>query len=324
MKYTELKKHVAENGILPIYLFEGEEEYFREKGKQTIKNTVSEPEFNYTLFDKKAGLKSLVDAIYTLPFLSDKRMVVAEEFYPTEKEYETFLKPLFENPVDTTVFVIVNSGKSKTGVDFKKKPNVNFVDCSRAEEETVTKWIYLTLKNAGITADGAVCNAVQRYCVCNMARVEKEVEKLKEYAGAVGTVTMADVDALVYKDSEYKIYELTQAAGRGDYNGFMQIMDGMIGKGFDETGVLNALCSYFRTLAEVSSFKGSAAQAAEALGMKEYAVKKSREQAARFKNAGAQEYYSDAYKALAAIRAGEITPSAALKMIIAKIFFKKR
>ena len=31
MKYVEFKKFTDENGALPIYLFEGEEVYFREK-----------------------------------------------------------------------------------------------------------------------------------------------------------------------------------------------------------------------------------------------------------------------------------------------------
>ncbi|MBQ9081668.1 MAG: DNA polymerase III subunit delta [Clostridia bacterium] len=330
MKFTAFKKHLTEDGVQPIYLFDGEESYFRDKGVAMLKAAcLSQPELNYTAFDGAAlkgdKIKLLADAVCALPFLSDKRMVLVSEFYPTEKEYTAYLKPLFESPVDTTVLVIVNigTGKPKAGAcDWKKKKGVTVVDCARADEESIAKWIYLTFKQAGIYADGNVCNTILRYCVLDMARVSMEVEKLKEYVGTNAKVTLQDVNALVYQDSEYKLYELTQAAARKDYTKFVQIMDGMVGKGFDENAFLNALCSHFRTLFEVASFKGSNLQAAEAFGMKEYAVKKSREQAARFSLEALGGYYTDLYGTLASARAGEITFAAALKTVIGKIFFK--
>ncbi|MBP5242659.1 MAG: DNA polymerase III subunit delta, partial [Clostridia bacterium] len=329
MKFTALKKHLQENGAQPIYLLDGEESYFRDRGVEMLKAAVIEPALNYTAYTggelKGDKLKTLADAVYTLPFLSEKRMVLVTEFYPTEKEYASFLKPLFESPVNTTIFVIANGGggKPKPGAcDWKKKPNVTYVDCGRADEEDVTKWIYVTLKRAGVVADGAVCNAIKSYCLSDMARVSKETEKLIEYAGEGGKLTLQDVDELVYKDSEYKIYELTQAAARKDHATFMKIMDGMVGKGWDENAFLNALSAHFRTLCEVSLLEGNNALAAETLGMKEYAVKKSREQAARFEKGALIGYYRDLQETLATARAGEITFPSALKTAISKIFFK--
>ena len=38
MKYVDFKKFTDENGAMPIYLFEGEEAYFREKGEALLKS----------------------------------------------------------------------------------------------------------------------------------------------------------------------------------------------------------------------------------------------------------------------------------------------
>ncbi len=332
MKYTALKKDIEENGVRPIYLLEGTEVYFRDGGVKQIKNAcLSQPSLNYAAFDganlKGDKLTALVDGVYALPFLSKKRVVLVSEFYPSEKDYKTYLKPLFENPVDTSVIVIVNAGmgKAKAGIfDLKKAPNVTVVECKRADDESIVKWIYLTFKRAGIYADGNISNTIMRYCNGDMARISKEVEKLIEYAAAdeKKQIDLADVDALVYRDNEYKLYELTQAAARKDYGKFMEIMDGMVGKGFDENAFLNSLCSHFRTLYEVSSMRGSDAQVASMLDMKEYGVRKSREQASRFSVDTLSGYYTDIYEVLSRARSGEITFSAALKEIIAKIFFK--
>lgn len=329
MKFTEFKKDLQTNGARPIYYLEGEDAYFRDKTIELLRALVKEPTLNASSFVgaslKGDKIRDLTDAVYTLPFMSEKRLVLVSDFYPGEKDYETYLKPIFVNPSDTTVLVVANmAGKPKTGAcELKKKPNVTAVDCSRADEETVTKWVYVTLKRAGVSADGMASGAVARYCNCDMARVSKETEKLIEYAGEGGTITVKDVDELVYKDAEYKIYELTQAAAGGNYARFIAIMDSMVGKGFDENSFLNALCSHFRTLWEVRTAKGTNAQVGETLGMKEYAVKKTREQAGRFSEKALKGYYDAFYSALAGVRAGEITLSAALKTAISKIFFEK-
>ena len=37
MKYVDFKKFTDENGAQPVYLFEGEEAYFREKGETLLR-----------------------------------------------------------------------------------------------------------------------------------------------------------------------------------------------------------------------------------------------------------------------------------------------
>ena len=152
MKYVDFKKFTDENGAQPIYLFEGEESYFRDKGEALLKaRYLQEATLDYAAFDG-AGLKGdkirdLIAAANSFPFISEKRVVKVSEFYPTEKDYETYLKEFFEDPSTDSILMICNSQKSKTGsAALAKKPNVTYVDCSRSDEETVKRWIYLTCK----------------------------------------------------------------------------------------------------------------------------------------------------------------------------------
>ena len=67
MKYVDFKKFTDENGALPIYLFEGEETYFRERGAALLLDRfLKEPTLDYTAFDGAAlkgdKLKALADA----------------------------------------------------------------------------------------------------------------------------------------------------------------------------------------------------------------------------------------------------------------------
>ena len=90
VKYVDFRKFTDENGAKPIYLFEGEEAYFRDKGEALIKSRfVQDTTLDYASLDGAAlkgdGIRALTDAANCFPFLSEKRVVRVTEFYPTEK-----------------------------------------------------------------------------------------------------------------------------------------------------------------------------------------------------------------------------------------------
>ena len=331
MKYVEFKKFTDENGALPIYLFEGEEVYFREKGEALLKSRfLQEPTLDYIAYEgaalKGEKLKTLIDSINCFPFLSQKRIVRVTEFYPTDKEYEQYLEALFKNPPQDSILLIINSGKGKTGsAVLAKKPNVTYVDCGRSDEETIKKWIYVTCKREGVYADGITCGKIASYCVFDMSRIAKETEKLLGYCQAMHLERLTDetVDSLVYPDSEYKIYELANALARKNYSEYMKIIADLTTRGFNEISLLSSLAAYFKGLYEVSQCKGSDREVAVALGMKEYAVKKNREQAAKFTKEELLLLYNSVYGAISDIKCGEMTPASALKTITARLFFAK-
>ncbi len=331
MKYVDFRKFTDENGALPIYLFEGEEVYFRQKGEELLKSRfLQDATLDYATFEgntlKGEKMQGIVEAVNCFPFLSPKRLVKVSEFYPTEKEYDAYLKPLFENPPTDGILMIFNGGKGKAGsAALAKKPNVTYVDCARSDEETIKRWIYLTCKKAGVYADGITCGKLASYCILDMARVAMETEKLLGYCQANGLNKLTDetVDALVYPDSEYKKYELANALARKNYSSFMKILKELSLQGYNETELLSSLVSYFKGLYEVAISRGNDREVAISLGLKEYAVKKNREQAAKFTKEELLGFYNATYSAVSQIKCGELTPAAALKSVTAELFFTK-
>lgn len=329
MKYVDFKKFTDENGAQSIYLFEGEEGYFREKGEMLLKaRFLQEPTLDYISFDgaslKGDKLSEIVDALNAFPFMSERRIVRVTEFYPTEKEYETYLRGAFENPPTSGMLLIVNSAKPKTGgATLSKKPNVTYIDCGKSDEETIKKWIYLTCKKEGVYADGVTCGKLAVYCNLDMARIAKETEKLLSYCQAEKIERLTDeiVDALVYPDAEYKLYELTNALARKNHGSFMKILNELAVKGYNEHSLMSSLASYFKGLYEVSCMKGSDGEIAAALGIKEYAVKKNREQAAKFQKGELLRVYNGVYQAISDVKCGVMTPPSALKTVTARLFF---
>ena len=329
MKYTELKKRLDEDGVRPIYLFEGEEGYFRAGGVESVcSRFVLDKTLDYASFDggqlKGDKLKSLISAVEAFPFLSEKRVVRVTEFYPTEKEYDGYLKGFFDNPPQSSVLLIVNSVKGKKdGAKHSEKPNVTYVDCGRADEETIKKWIYVTAKRAGVYADGVTCGKIADSCVLDMSRISKETEKLLTYCRVKGINRITDelVEEIVYPDSEYKIYELSGALARRNYSAFCKIAQDLKSKGFDELALLSSLCYHFRDVYDCAVTTGSDKEAAALLSLREFAVKKNREQAVRMGEKRAKECYSSLYSLISGVKSGAYTPVSAWKTAIVELFF---
>ena len=91
-------------------------------------------------------------------------------------------------------------------------------------------------------------------------------------------------------------------------------------KNVEIVSLLSMLGSYFKTLYEVKLMRGTDASIATELGLKEFAVKKNREQAAKFAQTELFAYYEAIFQSLSAMKCGELTPNAALKQVTARIF----
>lgn len=334
MKYVDFKKFTDENGAMPIYLFEGEEGYFREKGEAILKaRFLQEPTLDYASFDgstlKGEKIKAIADALNCFPFVSVKRVVRVTEFYPTEKEFEFYLKDLFDDPPKDGLLMIVNAAKPKTTANqaaLAKKPHVTYVDCARGDEETIKKWIYVTCKRAGVYADGITCGKIANYCVFDMSRISKETEKLLTYCEVKGENRLTDelVELLVYPDSDYKIYELANAVARKNYSAFIKISKDLSEQGYNENALLSSLAKYFKDLYETSLCRGSDREVAATLGIKEFAAKKNREQAAKFTKDELFSLYETVYGAVNGMRGGALSPDGAMKSAAMKLFFEKK
>ncbi len=323
MKFTELKDDIK-NGRRQIYLFEGDDAYFRVSAEKQIKDAFLEmPELNFTAFDgeryKGASIADIISALEVFPFMADCRIVKVTEFYPTDGDYEKYLKPTFENFPETAVLMIINS-QSKKGCDLKRKKCISYFDCNKTDRETVARWAYLTMKKAGVSSSAEACEAIADYCVTDMARVSKEVEKLIEW-GKGSLITKADVDELVYKDADYRVYQMTGAVARGDFASFTEICRDLLSKGYDSNAVIASLLNYFKNLLTVLVSDKPQNELAAQLKMKDFVLNKTRQQAKAMGKERLIRLIGSLYDLSASAKSGLITSQGALESAFARIFF---
>jgi len=278
--FIELKK-IVEEGVSAIYLFEGEDAYFGVRGLTFLKNRlVSEPSLNFAEFDGKENAYTEISASMSLyPFLSEYRLTAVNEFYPNKGEIESLQKWL-KSGVKDSILVVINQ---RSDVNLKKLDGITVINCSKWESAKIARWIWEECKKLEVgiseTAIFALCN----YCACEMFRIENELNKLACFVGKGEIITDKAVDELVWKDNEHKIYELTDCLCKKDTVGALNIVKDMLSRGETEQRLLISLYNHFRKLLHLLVSDMTNEELSSSFGVKEYAIKKMKEQAKRFK-----------------------------------------
>ena len=281
LKYTEFKKNLDDGKISSIYLFEGEDAYFRERGLSLLKDKMlTEPDINFAVFNgDKLDQRELMSSLNAYPFLSQYRLTLIREFYPKKSELSNEFKAYLGCPIQNSVLIIVNEKPCEVFSNFNA---VNVVDCSKSDATTISRWIKAKCISAGISIDLETANLLANYCGLDMTRVDNETEKLICYAMEQKLINRSDVESLVNKSTEYKIYQMTEFIGKRQFDDALLVIQDMLSKGETLQHILTSVYNYFRRLLHISISAKTDQQNAHMLGIKDFAVKKAREQSKLF------------------------------------------
>lgn len=281
MRFIEFKNRLEAGKKYSVYLLEGEDAYFRESAVSLLKSTfVSQPEINAAAFDG-AGIEpnKLLSSLTAYPFMSECRFTLIREFYPKADFFKKWLKEYADNPPKDSLLVISNERQSDLEKKFK---DVCAVDCGKADVPLIARWVKATTLAQGVQTEDEAARLLAEFCLSDMTRVKSETEKLVAYAGQGGLITVSSVRENVSRGADYKIYEMTDALGKKNPGKALEIVKDLLSKGETPQRLIVSMYNYFRRLLHISIAAGSLADIAAGLGIKEYAAKKSAEQAKLF------------------------------------------
>ena len=286
MNFVELKKDFENGKVFSVYLLEGEDAFFREKALDFLKKgLVSEPSVNLVNFSGESLKDINVEAeffssVTAFPFMSLKRMSVIKEFYPKQDFIKKLQKLIDDGSLESSAIVFVNEKNSDT---IKKLSNVCVVSCDKADATTIARWVKGTCEKDGVLITLQTASLLAEYCLCDMVRVATETEKLISYAFNKKVIEKEDLELLVYRDSEHKIYEMTDYIAKKQVGKALEIIFELQNKGEPKQKLLTSIYYYFRKLLHVAISDLSDAELAKVFNMKDFAVKKLKQQAEKFR-----------------------------------------
>ena len=197
-----------------VYLFTGEEIYLRNQYKKKLQDALISPEdtVNLNYYQGKGiSVQELIDQGETMPFFSEKRLLVVEDsgFF---KNASLELAEYLENIPETTYFLFVENEVDKRGRLYKTvKKYGSVVEFSRQTEDMLMRWILGILKKEQKNITRSTMELFLEKTGTDMNQIGMELEKLLSYTMGREVITAEDVEAICTSQTVNKIFEMISA-----------------------------------------------------------------------------------------------------------------
>jgi len=314
LEYIALNNSLQRGVISPVYLFYGEETYLRNQYLERFKALIPEEyrDFNLDIVDgRETGIGAVLSIAATLPFFSDKRLVIVKhaDFFKArrkakkgmvseadeqdsgegdreqEAERGAALLEYLDNPLESTCLIFCAESIDKKRSIYKRIEQVGqVVEFAPLKNRDLSQWIERMAGKVGKSIEQAAVAGLVTAVGNNLQQLSTELEKLACHT-RTGVITAADVDLMVSKTAELSIFELVDAVGERKYQKALRMAREMVFLGEPVIRILFMIARQFRLLLRARSFCDGGAsdrQAAAELQIHPYVAQKCVRQARNF------------------------------------------
>lgn len=196
-----------------VYLLYGEESFLKQSYKKKLKEAVAgDDTMNYNYFEGKGlDVNELISLSDTMPFFSDKRLIIIENsgFFKTSSEALADYLPMIP---DTTCIVFVEDAVDKRNRLFKKVKELGHAaEMKRQDSAQLARWAGTILAQNGRKITGSSMNLFLERTGDDMENIRMELEKLISYTMGSDVVTTEDMEAVTTVQVTNKIFDMVNA-----------------------------------------------------------------------------------------------------------------
>ncbi len=342
----------------PVLLFFGEERFLLDEAfDKVISNLIPDEQAKFD-FEKLDGneldYSKLVDACLSYPFVSDKRVVVVNNFEslagkPSTKEniHQGFEKYL-ENPQPTTCLILKADISSLNGISYELSSSKNkakaekklkllkfpysklFVDniCiefPRMKESQYPQWVIKRFELFKRDIDRDALELLLAQTNMDLREIDQEIRKVIALSGKGEKITSKDIARSLGTSHIYNVFELQKAVGSRQLTRSIEIMQKMLENEKQEVLIVTILSRFFTTLwklDEVIKKNNNQYVIASAVGINTYFVSEYSDSLRQYKPGE----INRAIKLLAAmdakLKSGSVSPKLLLEEFFVKIMKK--
>lgn len=271
IQHKQFLKEIKESDSKKVYLFCGIDENLIKEDIELIKKKILEKNFmelNYVEYDgEKVTEDILLNACETLPFMSDKKVVMVyrgnflkgkegkSDRSEEEKVYK-FLKNYVKSIPEHCILImyyLFDSNRDKPSEKIKKIENSSNgvlvkVDKLKGEElrSKVKKIFDDKGKEIGKIELTLFCNLVES----NTHIIENEVEKLCSYANG-REITKEDIYEIAPQKSENDIFNLVDSISKNNIKKSLDILNELVFRGEKITYILYMIQRQYKLLLDI-------------------------------------------------------------------------
>ena len=209
----EIAANIKNGQFHPAYLLYGPEVYLRAQMKEKLIQALVAPEetMNFTRFaGKETTEDSVIAQVETMPFFSDRRVILVEDsgFFKNKTEE---LAAYLESLPSYAVLIFSESEVDKRTKTFKAmQKHGHVVEFAMQNEETLTRWIVTRLKKEGKKITQKTLQHFLQMTGNEMSLIDNELEKLLAYCADREVITEQDVDAICSIQVTNRIFDMVR------------------------------------------------------------------------------------------------------------------
>lgn len=213
-------KLIKENNFLNYYLFEGEEEYPKEKALNELKKKVLNTDFyqmNETVLFNP-DYEEFLAAVETPPWMCERRFILIKESELLEKSAsesktkEKIITSLSSIP-ETSIVIFYLRGKAnkskKLFKDLDRKGRV--VSFEPLTPQQLVKWVQNSFHKNGVAISDKNAEILVLRSGNELLALNNEIEKILSYINRETEVSSDAIKAVATESIEYKVFDLTDA-----------------------------------------------------------------------------------------------------------------
>ncbi|BCJ88593.1 DNA polymerase III subunit delta [Effusibacillus dendaii] len=330
MSYSQLVQEIEKGIIHPVYLLYGTETLLMKEVLEALEQAVAadDPLGTQRFHCDEVPIQTAVREAETLPFLSEKRLVVAQNatVFTSAKsslEHDTdALLHYLENPSPTSVFVCTVTAEK---LDERKKifkaaqKNGKVAAFLPLKEQELKAWMAQAARRKKVTITSQAVDRLLFMCGSNLTFLDTELEKLSHYAGENNTIDEDMVNTLASRTLEQDIFVFVDEVVRLRTEQALRMMSDLLKNKQSPVYLLFMIARQIRIMLQVKiqTVRGlSVQQVAGQIGAHPYACKIAAEQARRFSRQDLERFLMELGDIDYQIKTGRIRDRHALEMFL--------
>ena len=208
-----LTQDIKNHSFKPVYLLYGDEAFLKNSYKNQMRTAISgDDTMNYNYFEGKGlDLNELISLADTMPFFSEKRLIMVEDsgfFKGASDELVAYLPQM----PDTTCMIFVESEVDKRSRMFKKVKEIGYAaEMARQDFAQLSRWAGGILAREGKKITGRTMELFLNMTGDDMENIRMELEKLVSFTLGREIITDEDVEAVCTVRVTNKIFDMVTA-----------------------------------------------------------------------------------------------------------------
>ncbi len=331
-----------------FYLFYGDDTARRRQFLDNLIARMGDPamaELNTSRLDgQTVHVSQIMDACNTMPFVSDRRLVIIDGLLtrlrsqrPRGKRAESgnsqdpesrLLRYLKEGMPETTRLIFLEPGTLGKKSPLAQSPIVKLAQklypnhvkgFIQPKGRDLTDRILQTVRDNDGAIDHQAASELASLCAADWQRTENEIEKLLLYVHGSRPISTEDVRELVDDARQTSIFDLVDAVGLRRRDAARLLMHKLVTEGAAPPYLIAMITRQIRTMLKIKALlqrKVSPDKIASRLRLHPYVAKKGVGQARNFSGGQLRRAIASLFRVDLAIKTGEVEPVMALDLLI--------